>query len=336
MDILEKSIELNGKRATIINTNAEIVLKPCDSNYKDSTNFNLLYTYDPLLQGDLVKIDNVTYIVIEKENNLIDEYNKGVITKAQPIIHKNKEILGYIKSLLDGVDKTEYFNMLANKIEITIPENKEISINDVITYKNSSFKIISIDNTKDGLITFIAEFEKMIESVSYSIDTSKELTLTVGDIRELEIVAKKNNVVDSKPILKYSVKDDSICTIKNNIVTALKEGNTTITITYNNVSIEINIIIKAKEVEPLENEDFSGSFTIDCVNKCKVGQTITAMLNPLRKTVVYKLEDSEGIGEIVSQGDGKCTIKALSEDYITLVAFSPSGTRLSEHYILGY
>lgn len=338
MDILSKAIEMNGKQAIIINTNAQVVLKPVDESYKDSVNFNYLYTYAAIGQGDLVTIDNITYIVIEKENNLVDTYNKATITKTQPIIYKDKEILGYIRSLTDTVDKTEYFNILANKIEITIPENNSININDIITYKNSDFKIIAIDNTKDGLLTFVSEFEKKAEPITYTIDTQKELTVTLGDIKEIEVIAKKNNVVDSKPTLIYSVNDESICIIKNNIVTALKEGKATITITYNNVNTEINVIVKAKEVVPPENpkEDFSEKFTLNCPDKLKIGTTTTVSLNPARKTVVYKLDDSDGVGEIVNQGNGECIVQALSEDYITVVALSPSGTKLAEGYIYGF
>lgn len=338
MDILGKAIELNGKQATIINTNAEVILKPVDESYRDSINFNYLFTYAAIGQGNLVTMDDVTYIVIEKENNLVDTYNKATITKTQPIIYKDKEILGCIRSLIDSIDKTEYFNILANKIEITIPENNSININDIITYKNSDFKIILIDNTKDGLLTFIAEFEKRAEPITYTIDTPKELTLILDDTKEIEVVAKKNDVIDSKPTLIYSVKDNTICTIENNIVTSLKEGKTTITITYNNVSTEVNVIVKAKDVVPPEDpkEDFSGKFTLNCPDKLKVGLTTTIALNPARKTVVYKLEDSDGIGEIVSQTNGECIVQALSEDYITVVALSPSGTKLAEGYIYGF
>lgn len=338
MDILSKAIELNGKKATIINSNAEVILKPVDESYRDSINFNYLYTYANIEQGNLVNIDNNTYIVIEKENNLVDTYNKCTITKAQPIIYKDKEIQGYIRSLIDSIEKTEYFNILANKIEITIPANEEININDIIIYKNSDFKIISIDDTKEGLLTFVAEFEKKSEPIVYSINTPKELALTIGDNKEIEVVAKKNDVVDTKPTLIYSVNDESICIIKNNIVTALKEGKATITITYNNVNTEINVIVKAKEVVPPEDpkEDFSEKFTLNCPDKLKIGTTTTVSLNPARKTVVYKLDDSDGVGEIVNQGNGECIVQALSEDYITVVALSPSGTKLAECYIYGF
>lgn len=337
MDVLEKAIELDGKQAIIINTNTKIILKPCND-----VEFNYLYTHSPIFQGNLVKVkndtNNDTYIVVEKQNNLVDTYNKAKITKAQNIIYKNKEIPCYIKSLIDVVDKTEYFNQLDNKLEVTIPDNEEIDINDIITYKNSDFKIISIDNTKEGLLTFIAEFKKNAEPIVYTITAPKEIILEENETKQIQVVAKKNEVIDSKATLTYSVENKDICTIENNIITALKEGNTTITITYNNVNSVINIIVRAKEKEiKQENkEDFSGTFTLNCPDKIKIGETAIVTITPARKTVTYKLEDSDGIGEIVSQENGECIVKALKEDYMTVVAFSPNGTRLAEDYILGY
>lgn len=347
MDILAKAIEMNGKQATIINTNAEVILKPVADSYKDSVNFNYLFTYAGVSQGNLITIDNVTYLVVEKENNLVDTYNKCTITKTQTILWKGKEIQGYVRALQDAIDKTEYFNILANKIEITIPE-MNIEINDIVSYKNSDFKIISIDNTKDGLLTIVAEYVKKAEPISYTIETPKEITVNVGENATVEIFAKKNGVIDSKATLIYAVKDNSICTIENKVINGLKEGSTTITVSYNNVSTTFNIIVKAKEViKPVEptkpvvpetpKEDFNGKFTINGAEQIMIGgDAETFTLDPIRKTVQFKIEDTT-IGEIVSQGDGKCTVKALSDkNYLHLMALTPSGTQIAESWILTY
>lgn len=90
MDMLSKAIEMNGKKAIITNNNAEVVIKPISDSYKDGVNFNYLYTYAPIQNGNVVNIDNTNYIVLEKEENLINTYNKATITKAQIIIHKKK------------------------------------------------------------------------------------------------------------------------------------------------------------------------------------------------------------------------------------------------------
>lgn len=343
MDLLGKAIEMNGKQATIINTNAEVILKPVKDSYKDSVNFNYLFTYAAISQGNLITIDNVTYLVIEKENNLIDTYNKCTITKTQTITYKSIELQGYVRALQDAIDKTEYFNVLANKIEITIP-NTDIEINDMVSYKNSDFKIISIDNTKDGLLTIIGEYVKKAEPITYTIETPKEITVNVGENATVEVFAKKNGVIDPKATLIYAVKDNSICTIENKVVNGLKEGSTTIIVSYNNVSTTLDIIVKAKEViKPVEpekpvtpTEDFNGKFNIVGAEQMTIGSIEEFTLNPIRKTVKYKIEDVT-VGEIVSQGDGKCTVKALSDtSYLHLMALTPSGTQIAESFIYTY
>lgn len=342
MDILKKALEMSGKQAIINNSNVKVLLKPIDDSYKSGVNFNYLYTYADFSQGDLISINDINYLVIDKENNLVNTYNKATITKTQIITYKNKELNAYVKCIKDFLDNSSpYFSVLADEIEITIPDNNEIDINDIVSYKNSEFKILSLDNTKDGLISFIAKFNRKADPIVYSIDCTKEVTLEEEKTETITVTCKKDNVVDNKAKLIYKVLDDTICTIKDNVITALKPGSTTITITYNNVSAEIKVIVKAKQVvpeQPKQAEDFSGLFTITVPQEnLEVGSTETVTLEPLRKTVVFKLsDDSVGIGKIVSQADGECVVKAIGEGYITVQAFSPSGTSLSENYILGF
>ncbi len=88
MDMLSKAIEMNGTKAIITNTNTSVVIKPIKDSYKDGVNFNYLFTYSPIQNGNIVNIDNVNYIVLEKEENLVNTYNKATITKAQIVIYK--------------------------------------------------------------------------------------------------------------------------------------------------------------------------------------------------------------------------------------------------------
>ena len=67
MDMLSKAIEMNGTKAIITNTNASVVIKPIKDSYKDGVNFNYLFTYTPIQNGNIVNIDNINYIVLEKE-----------------------------------------------------------------------------------------------------------------------------------------------------------------------------------------------------------------------------------------------------------------------------
>lgn len=158
MDMLSKSIEMCGKKAIITNTNADVIIKPITDSYKDGVNFNYLFTYAPILNGNIVKVNNIDYIVLEKEENLVNTYNKATITKVQIIIYKGQKIFGYVRALKDVVDNNQYFKVLGDEIEVTIPYMEDISIGDDVSYNKKNFQIQSIDDTKEGLLVLILKF----------------------------------------------------------------------------------------------------------------------------------------------------------------------------------
>lgn len=159
MDILNKAIEMNCKEAIITNTNAQVLIKPITDSYKDGVNFNYLFTYAPIQNGNVVNIDNTNYIILEKEENLVNTYNKATITKAQIIIYKEKQLLGYVRALKDVVENNQYFKVVGDEIEITIPYMKDVNINDTVSYNNKDFKIQSIDDTKENLLVLISKYD---------------------------------------------------------------------------------------------------------------------------------------------------------------------------------
>ncbi|MDU1308784.1 MAG: hypothetical protein E6936_15180 [Clostridium perfringens] len=168
MDMLSKAIEMNGTKAIITNTNAYVVIKPIKDSYKDGVNFNYLFTYSPIQNGNIVNIDNVNYIVLEKEENLVNTYNKATITKAQIVIYKEQKIFGYIRALKDVVDNNRYFNVLADELELTIPYIESISIGDTVSYNKKNFNVQSIDDTKEGLLVLILKYSTNVGSEGYN------------------------------------------------------------------------------------------------------------------------------------------------------------------------
>ncbi|MGU8426538.1 hypothetical protein ACV3OY_14790 [Clostridium perfringens] len=166
--MLSKAIEMNGTKAIITNTNASVVIKPIKDSYKDGVNFNYLFTYSPIQNGNIVNIDNVNYIVLEKEENLVNTYNKATITKAQIVIYKEQKIFGYIRALKDVVDNNRYFNVLADELELTIPYMENISIGDTVSYNKKNFNVQSIDDTKEGLLVLILKYSTNVGSDGYN------------------------------------------------------------------------------------------------------------------------------------------------------------------------
>uniref|UniRef100_UPI0014382AAA hypothetical protein n=1 Tax=Clostridium perfringens TaxID=1502 RepID=UPI0014382AAA len=75
------------------------------------------------------------------------------------IIYKEKQLLGYVRALKDVVENNQYFKVLADEIEITIPYMSDISIGDDVSYNNKNFKIQSIDDTKENLLVLISKYD---------------------------------------------------------------------------------------------------------------------------------------------------------------------------------
>ncbi|MDK0614610.1 hypothetical protein P5E77_07070 [Clostridium perfringens] len=310
MDMLSKAIEMNGEKAIITNTNASVVIKPIKDSYKDGVNFNYLFTYSPIQNGNIVNIDNVNYIVLEKEENLVNTYNKATITKAQIVIYKEQKIFGYIRALKDVVDNNRYFNVLADELELTIPYIESISIGDTVSYNKKNFNVQSIDDTKEGLLVLILKYSTTVGSEGYNNQ-------------------KKPIVVEEKPIEPNTHKEEkpSSTTTEEH-----KEEEKPKEVPKEHEKVEETQLKPTEPEKPKEEkEDFSGTFKIDGEQKIQRGKISTYTLSPARKTVKWFIDDkSKASVEIISQDNGSITLKniGVKMNVIKLVAKSPDDREL--------
>lgn len=312
MDMLSKAIEMNGTKAIITNTNASVVIKPIKDSYKDGVNFNYLFTYSPIKNGNIVNIDNVNYIVLEKEENLVNTYNKATITKAQIVIYKEQKIFGYIRALKDVVDNNRYFNVLADELELTIPYMELISVGDTVSYNKKNFNVQSIDDTKEGLLVLILKYSTTVGSEGYN-NQQKPIVVPV----------------EEKPIEPNPNKEEkpSSTTTEEH-----KEEEKPKEVPKEHEKVE-ETQLKPTESEKSkeEKEDFSGTFKIDGEQKIQRGKISTYTLSPARKTVKWFIDDkSKASVEIISQDNGSITLKniGVKMNVIKLVAKSPDDREL--------
>lgn len=301
MDMLSKAIEMNGTKAIITNTNASVVIKPIKDSYKDGVNFNYLFTYSPIQNGNIVNIDNVNYIVLEKEENLVNIYNKATITKAQIVIYKEQKIFGYIRALKDVVDNNRYFNVLADELELTIPYMELISVGDTVSYNKKNFNVQSIDDTKEGLLVLILKYSTTVGSEGYN-NQQKPIVVPVEEKPSSTTTEEHKEEEKPKEVPKEHEKVEE---------PQLKPTESE----------------KSKE----EKEDFSGTFKIDGEQKIQRGKISTYTLSPARKTVKWFIDDkSKASVEIISQDNGSITLKniGVKMNVIKLVAKSPDDREL--------
>ncbi|MDK0957273.1 hypothetical protein P5F62_12745 [Clostridium perfringens] len=301
MDMLSKAIEMNGTKAIITNTNTYVVIKPIKDSYKDGVNFNYLFTYSPIQNGNIVNIDNVNYIVLEKEENLVNTYNKATITKAQIVIYKEQKIFGYIRALKDVVDNNRYFNVLADELELTIPYMELISVGDTVSYNKKNFSVQSIDDTKEGLLVLILKYSTTVGSEGYN-NQQKPIVVPVKEEKPSSTTTEEHKEDKPKEVPKEHEKVEE---------PQLKPTESE----------------KSKE----EKEDFSGTFKIDGEQKVQRGKISTYTLSPARKTVKWFIDDkSKASVEIISQDNGSITLKniGVKMNVIKLVAKSPDDREL--------
>ncbi len=310
MDMLSKAIEMNGEKAIITNTNASVVIKPIKDSYKDGVNFNYLFTYSPVQNGNIVNIDNVNYIVLEKEENLVNTYNKATITKVQIVIYKEQKIFGYIRALKDVVDNNRYFNVLADELELTIPYMELISVGDTVSYNKKNFNVQSIDDTKEGLLVLILKYSTTVGSEGYN-NQQKPIVVPVEE-KPIE-----PNPKEEKP---------SSTTTEEHKEDKPKE----VPKEHEKVE-EPQLKPTESEKSKEEKEDFSGTFKIDGEQKVQRGKISTYTLSPARKTVKWFIDDkSKASVEIISQDNGSITLKniGVKMNVIKLVAKSPDDREL--------
>ncbi|NGT51707.1 hypothetical protein G6Z12_07090 [Clostridium perfringens] len=311
MDMLSKAIEMNGTKAIITNTNASVVIKPIKDSYKDGVNFNYLFTYSPIKNGNIVNIDNVNYIVLEKEENLVNTYNKATITKAQIVIYKEQKIFGYIRALKDVVDNNRYFNVLADELELTIPYMELISVGDTVSYNKKNFNVQSIDDTKEGLLVLILKYSTTVGSEGYN-NQQKPIVVPVEE-KPIEPNTHKKEKPSSTTTEEH--KEDKPKEVP-------KEHEK-----VEEPQLKPTESEKSKE----EKEDFSGTFKIDGEQKVQRGKISTYTLSPARKTVKWFIDDkSKASVEIISQDNGSITLKniGVKMNVIKLVAKSPDDREL--------
>lgn len=121
----------------------------------------------------------------------------------------------------DATDKTVTW--------ITTDENIATVNNGVVTAVSEGTAIIYAsagDMISDGCTVTVSENIVHVESVQF---VDKILSLNVGETKELEIEILPENATDKS--VSYSSSDETVASIENNTVTALKEGMIVITVT---------------------------------------------------------------------------------------------------------
>lgn len=295
------------------------LVRELKDGYKNGVDYKLFVTQMSLKQGDIIEINNIKYIVRTLE---VGSTNKASICKAQSIIWGTYNqsltnttdtyalVEGYLAQQVDGSFNTT----LTDKIVFIIPEekNSSIEVNKHIQFKNDIYKIISIDKSVDDIYIITAEYYTKGSKPSISI-TPKSIELTLGDTQQLTVEVTLDGIKIENPLINYSYDNAIISISDTGLVTALKEGNTTIVATYEGVSNDVSVLVKAKDIV-VDKYTILGVPSENMV----INTTDTFTLDPKVGVVTWRFNEEYevGVAEIVSTGDYTCDVKCLKADNV--------------------
>ena len=236
----------------------------------DVTTMNLKYTYWEV--GNRFDEVNSNIILVEDEN--------------ATALQMPRRCLGNTKYNITIADYVDTNNLSIEILESSCDNNiiQRHTLNSgtttIITNENTSkmyFNIIGDGNFSTNLNDL---YEKVSPISSFSDRTCTSFTLNSNDItltsigQKFEIIFSNNVPSDSviEPI--YAIGDDSIVSVNNNIITALKKGTTDIFVYVGNYYQKISITVDtSSSIIPIEFNDSFNYFTADGVWQTSMGET---------------------------------------------------------------
>lgn len=279
--VYDLALSYYGHEGKIDDKNTTFFVKEIISGYKT------LISKTPFDQGSTCELDGIKYLVTESHQRFAQTtYYKGIISLLQPVtVRPDISTTGnvYTYGVVDYKDleilSTDQITLNQDQIRITFKSDVKIGLNYYVDFNNRTFKVQNIDDSKPNLITILAKFYKSSDVYTITLsETAKNLN--VGDTYQISATCTENGTEVENPEITYIVDDDTIASVSSTgLVTALKEGNTTIILIYNGISATLSLTI-AQVVTPPEEP----VYTIELdTTSIELEKGSTYQLNPVFK-----------------------------------------------------
>jgi len=322
---------------TINNISRDVRIVEESSIIKNPNRKRLLCKPDETITvGDIVVWDSENWIcvmndttsqisdvgIIQKCNNTLNFYDKNsILYEINCIVGKGSISL----------DENKIITTVDSEISLTVSNTlitQQIKVNDIYKLGLKSYVISSVgdDITIPGLLIFelkYNEIEQVLPVFSIEILNGSAITREQGSTLQLNVQVSADNVVISPtPTITYASSDITKVTVSTSgLITAIANGNCTITATSNGVSDTISVTVTAS----IEDDDYSvvitGSESIK-INKTAsyVAEIYNNGIIATGINVVWSLVGS--YASITSQDGDSCVITAgaTSGNSVTLRA----------------
>lgn len=259
-----------------------------------------------------VPVDQVKSVTIDGNGNVIKD---GMI----PVIIELKSI---------EIEQQDFTMTRGAKDKLTVTGTPEAAmVGKTVTWESSNKKVVTVD--KEGNIAAVGIGEAVIKAtVEGKSDTVKikvnapltsislnksELTLKKGTEETLSVIYDPEDTTDDKTVT-WKSSDASVAKVdKNGKVTALKDGNTTITATVGKFSAECALTVQEVKLTGIELDKTELSLP-----KGESSKALKVIYNPENttddKTVTWTSENEKIAtvkdGVVTAKAAGNTTIKA--------------------------
>lgn len=342
LDSIGADITING-----IPTRAIIKDSKVNLDFDDKT----ITTKEEIKRGDVISIDDDTYLVLSEVNstrskierfkaiirntNYSIKFNFGGFIKLFPTILTNQAL---------GLETNKYSIILASgQILVYLQENPDtlgISIGQRFIKIGNAYKISGINRSMKGLILLTCDVDTFgandnrekeiaddIHTFSIEITNGATATVTEEDTLQLTTEFKRNGVAVDNPGFTYSYisSNTDVATVDSDgLITALKEGSATITLTLtaeNNdtISNSIDITVESGALPDNFTVDISGDAEIPS-GESRVYTAIVKNNNIVVSEPVTWSITNNGCGKIKSQTGTSCTVQHQDSGTETLTA----------------
>lgn len=173
---------------------------------------------------------------------LANIYKKSIELNGQNIFADNNSYKAIVKYKNNIVINNELISMVGDELIFIV--DKSFKINDLITYKNKIYKVTAIDDTVEPYFTYYTKYYNVAKN--YSIEAIDSYSMDVGSTYKISVTCKEDYIIVESPEgIKYSSSNETVATVSDDgTINALKEGATKITIEWNNVKADVDVIVK--------------------------------------------------------------------------------------------
>ena len=293
-----------------------------------------LFEFDVTVNEDAVGSGLMEFVCSDAQTGTSDEDRHDVEDCVSKTVDANGNVIegGIIPVIIEleglAIDQDDFTMTRGTSDKLTVTATPEAALaGKTVTWSSTDDSVVKVDQegnieaTAVGTATITASCEEFSDSVTITVNApltgitlnTQETSIKKGDTADLDVIYTPEDTTDDKTVT-WTSSDDEIATVdENGVVTALKDGETTITATVGSHTAEC--LVHVREV-PLEGIDLDK--TAITMNKGDKSEALVVSYNPEDttddKTVTWSSENEDIAtvedGVVTAVGAGTTTITA--------------------------